>query len=69
MQSFAESIKDPEKRKEFLQKMSKSLGKKISDTYFGGTELSKNQLEKIHTILDSSFDAESLHKVANRLEK
>lgn len=34
IQSFTESLKDPEKRKEFIGKMSQSLGKKISDTYF-----------------------------------
>lgn len=59
----------PEWRKEFVDKASKSLWDKISQTYFWWEKLSEAQLKKIYGILDSSLNTESIKKIADRLDK
>lgn len=69
MKKWSKKLETAEWRKEFVEKISKSLWDKISKTYFWGEKLSDAQMKKLFTILNDSLNTEAIVKVSERLDK
>lgn len=64
-EKVSKEFEDPEKRREYLDKVTGSLSKEISVRYFGGADLSPEKIKRLRAIADESFDSGGLAKIAN----
>lgn len=60
----ADEFRNPEKRKEAVDKIVKTLSGDISKKYFSGADLSPAKLARLRAIVDDSFDNSGLAKIA-----
>ncbi|MFB0964184.1 MAG: hypothetical protein QMC36_00490, partial [Patescibacteria group bacterium] len=60
----ADEFKDPEKRKEAIDKIAKTLSVDISKKYFSGADLSPAKMARLRAIVEDSFDNSGLAKIA-----